>query len=144
MMRVEQITDPKDVRTVLAEVWPQIRDDQCPEECPESMEMGDVVYVGIWDDELVAAYAFRLITSVLWEGHINVRPHAWGSCDEYTHEAIRWMRENTSCRKVIGFIPVTCDAVLRHVSRCGFKSHTVLSGGVDLQGEAVDVVMVEY
>lgn len=144
MIRVAKLTDPEAVRTVLSEIWQHIRDDYIPEEC-QSVVIGPTdVYVGIWDDDLVAAYYFRPITSTLWEGHINVRPSAWGGCDRYTHAAIDWMRESTPCQKVIGFIPVDCEAVLRHVARCGFKAHTVLSGAVQKGGAAVDMVMVEY
>lgn len=136
--------DLEAVKTVLGELWPHISDDHSPSGPDGLVLRSGEFWVGVHDPDLVAAYFFRPINSTLWEGHINVRPSAWGKSDDYTHGCIKWMRENTTCQKVIGYIPVTATAVLKHVGRCGFKTHSIIAGGVMLGGEAVDLVMVEY
>lgn len=59
----------------------------------------------VWLKAPGAVFMGFALTPVLWECHSAVVPEFRQRTKEYYQQAIDWMRENTTCRHLIGMIP---------------------------------------
>lgn len=71
-------------------------------------------------DELLGIVAYIPVNPVTWNPHIGILPAHRGRGTEVMSESLRWMFENTPCRKVVAHPPVFNKRVIRLFEKCGF------------------------
>jgi hypothetical protein len=76
------------------------------------------------------------ISTICYQGHVNYLPKYWGkNLEIFTREAIKWMFENTDCRKLVSLAPDSYPEVLKHAVKCGLKKEGYLKNSVLSNGQ---------
>jgi len=109
---------------------------------PETQE--EIYYLSVEDEgSIIGLVVFHIFNHpVCFQGHVNYLPEYWGNgLDRHTGEAIRWMFENTDCRKVVALIPDDYPEILVHAKRAGmnkegYLTNSIICNGV-LQGQTM-------
>lgn len=101
-------------------VWDWVSDDGA---IKDDFEISDNdVYLSVIHDDVTCAY-FMLspINSICWEIHTLVKPEYWGKSLDYTKEVVLWIFDNTTCLKIITFVPETNHKAIKLAEKTGMK-----------------------
>jgi len=107
-------------------IWNSIADDFSGEpqdyDCYEIIQKGEDVAIILSDFETIAFIVHR-VNGITWEGHFAITPEKRKVkfLLQEAEEALNYIFEKTSCRKLIGFIPEDNKAGLLFLRECGFK-----------------------
>lgn len=67
-------------------------------------------------------------SNIVWSSHSNALPSIRGKqAIRICKAMVRWMFDNTPCRKIIGFTPDSHKAALMFNKLCGFKTEAVIN-----------------
>ena len=109
-------------------VWPHISDDNSP--WPDAFE--PIVHPGLYylapecDGERVGVFLYHSHSAVLWEVHTCILPKFWGEpATQAARDGLRWMLDNTKCRKVITHVPKPNVPARRFAMRVGMWSEGI-------------------
>lgn len=83
------------------------------------MEIG--VEPGVMEDRVIGCLAFMPVNYITWNPHIAILPQYRGRGTEVMKLGMRWMVENTRCRKLIANVPEYNVAMLRVFEKCDFQ-----------------------
>jgi len=140
-IRIERTEDAGLIRGVMThpQIYPNISDDASP----PAEEFQPVMAEALWyvaayvDDELMGVFALFPQNGICWEVHTCLLPKAWGRHSRMiVREGIRWVFENTPCKRIITNVPeynrlalkLACDAGMKMfgVNKGSFQKNWVL------------------
>lgn len=128
-MRLERTQDAGLVRSILAHpevkplVWEGDGDPVVPlhDSIYHLVAREEVYADGATEDQLVGVVAFLPVNSISWNPHMAILPAHRGRGTQALELALRWMSENTPCRKVVAYPPQFNAAMIRVFEKCGFS-----------------------
>jgi hypothetical protein len=128
------------------DVYPWIRDDFSPPvedfNAAPMLSLDSVYFLNPLPGCLFILAPF--VTSTMFEGHTAVLPESRGKLAISAGKlAIQWMFDHTPCERIVGFFPDTNRRALMGAIHMGMKRTHRLPGGIRIDGQAVDLVMVE-
>jgi RimJ/RimL family protein N-acetyltransferase len=104
-------------------IWPHVSDDFSPHRNDFEPVMDDKLYYLAPEDEAgdpVGVFFLHPHSTILFEIHTCVLPAYWGPVAvRSARAAMRWMVENTYCRKIITHVPYDNTLALRFAKRVG-------------------------
>lgn len=77
--------------------------------------------VARYAEEPLGVFVFCPYNPVWWEVHLAMLPLAWGIADELSHAMVRWLRENSPCKKLTATIPEYNRLTLALARRIGMS-----------------------
>lgn len=91
------------------------------------------------DPKPMGCIVFYVINHVLYEGHIFLLPEYQHQISvSIGHKALNWIFNNTPCKKVIAFVPVTMPHLLKLVIKTGFIQEGFLKNSCSSDGKLID------
>jgi RimJ/RimL family protein N-acetyltransferase len=133
-------------------IWPHISDDYSgpPEDFRPILHKKGLYYLAPEvDGRRVGVFFYHAHSTVLWEVHTCVLPEFWGAAALYAaRDGLRWMVDNTGCRKVITHVPDDNSVARRFAHRVGMVDEGVnrasfLKGGVLLDQYVLGITREE-
>lgn len=98
-------------------VWPWIRDDGSPSmEAYEPVMEEPFHYLAPGDG---GVFLYHPLNCITWEIHCCLTPKWWGKSVEASRESMKWMIENTGCRKIVAHIPENNTLTIRLAEKVG-------------------------
>lgn len=97
---------------------------------------------GAVEDRVLGVVSFVPMAPGAWNPHIAVLPEARGSGTEILREAIRWMFENTDCRKIVAYPLAESHAMKRVFEKCGLRREGFSPRSSLWRGEMRDRVLM--
>jgi RimJ/RimL family protein N-acetyltransferase len=141
-MRIERATDAEVVRSIVShpDVKPEIWDG---EEDPP-VPMHELVYYLIVrrDGDAAGVIAFIPRNAIVWDAHAAVLPEHRGCGTGAMRLAVKWMFENTPCRKVVCEPPAFKVAMVRVLEKNGFHREGISTKSFQWHGELHDRVLM--
>lgn len=132
-MHVERTFDPELVRSIIAH--PGIKPYTWEGEGEPPVPMHESIYYLLAKDERYAdgavedvtfgVVAFIPVNPVTWNPHMAILPQHRGTGTQAMNLAMRWMFENTPCRKLVAHPPAFNSRMIRVFEKCGFKTEGV-------------------
>ena len=123
-IKFTRIYDLDLVKTVLCHprIWPHIGDDYAGDRAGfEPNSDSRIWYVAASDGELLGLFMFLPRSTVLWEEHVAMLPHAWGTrAFKAGRRVIPWLFRHSTCRRLIGEVPASNTLAIRYAEACGF------------------------
>ena len=129
------------------EVYRMYPIDDMPEDserysCARAVIDSPPTYVLMDDTNRFVAIINNLTTS-MWCGHYYAHPSVRGRQSVQIGKAmIRWMFDNTPCRKLIGFTPSEHERAMSFNLKCGFKKEYEIENAYVSNGESKNAHMV--
>jgi len=111
-------------------IWPYVSDDGSP--APDDYRVPEdpnvwyvlVLDVGEAGAELLGCWTFHPHNLVCWEVHTCLLPVAWGDTGlEAGRAVIRWVWQNTPCRRIITNVAITNRLALHFARNAGLKEY---------------------
>lgn len=125
MITVERTFDYETIKRIVThpQVYPFLSDDGSPPASEwQPTESETVYYVAASNHRgVVGVLIFTPHNSICYEGHSALLPSVWGHGPEIGKLAMRWMFENSPCRRLIGNAPSFNPRVLAYAKRSGMQ-----------------------
>lgn len=149
-MRIARTHDMPLVRGILSHpaIWPYIHDDGVTE--PNPIDHEELYWLLVDDGAPAGVFLLHPHNTVTYEIHTCLLPRTWGGQSrEAAQLVLRWMFENTGCRKVITNVPADNPLALRFARRAGLKDEGVnrksfLKNGVLLDQLVLGIMKEEW
>lgn len=137
-MTFERTRDYELVRAIVThpQVYrPELLSDQAPR--PEEWRASpELFYLLVREaGEALGVFVFAPETPERWDGHIAMRPAAWGRSTRFCRGMVRWLAEHTACRELVARVPAynrACLALMRRLdwTAAGIEPASIRRGGV--------------
>jgi len=127
------------------DVWPWISDDYTPEKARYTLgsEVVSLPRSLILTDGKGVAFLFKIINGITFDVHIAILPDARGTHGiECGKMAVEWIFKYTTCRKIIGYLPVTNRRAIHYALKCGFEKEGCIKKSFFKNGELIDQHLV--
>lgn len=147
-MRIEPCNDLDLVKKVLThpEIYPYISDDGSPN--PDDFEPihveGAAFHLGVWSDDnrLLGIFFIHKNNAILWEIHTSLLPICRGRCArEAARLVIEWIFGNTSCRKLMSWVPSIYPHVIEYATNAGLVQEGVSKASFLKNGQVCDMIL---
>lgn len=113
-------------------LYEEIKEDGCLDINPDSHSTYLIAYE---ENEILGLIVYHSINSITVQGHINILPQYWGKrMDEVAFKSFEWLKENSTCQKIIAMIPEQCPQVLEASKRYGFQEEGFLKNSILRKG----------
>ena len=109
-LRIERCFDPKVINSIIShpQIYPQVVDDFAPPreefDCSKAIESEGVLFLTPIVEKVLGVFMVHSHTSILWEVHTCLLPETKNKL-ECAKALIKWVFENTTCRKLISWAP---------------------------------------
>jgi RimJ/RimL family protein N-acetyltransferase len=127
-------------------VYRHIVDDFAPpRERLEPVRDGRIWYVLARGEEgdPLGLFLFLAQSTVLWECHVCMLPHAWGApAAEAARAVIPWLWAKTPCRRLVAQVPRTNPLAIRFARAAGLREFGVNERSFLKRGELRDQVLL--
>jgi diamine N-acetyltransferase len=139
-MKLERTFDIEVIKSVICN--PEIARDIYEGE--PSIPIHESVYylIGKENEEVIGIVAFIQMNPISWNPHIAVLPQFRGMGTELMNLGVKWMFENTVCRKVIAFPPLYNQKMIRVFEKCGFKQEGYSPDSFMFKGKIYDRLLL--
>lgn len=121
-------------------IWPSISDDFCSIESYAPSEAG--LWIAIDCDGYAGCFWLHAENSTTYQIHTCLLPSMWGRSAEAANLAVRWVFENTPCKKIITLVPTNNPLALRLAKRCGFEIEGVVTKSIQKDGVLLDQTLL--
>jgi len=81
-------------------------------------------------DKLIAVLGCRPLSQILFDVHIAAHPDTWGCTKPILYSLGQYVFKNSTCIKMVGFIPAYNKPAIAIAKRCGFKHEGTLTKSV--------------
>lgn len=149
-MILERTNDAREIRGVFGH--PDIRPLVYEGEGELPVPLGDSIFHllakeecfadGAVEDRVLGMVTFVPMAPGTWNPHIAVLPGARGAGTEIMREGMRWMLENTPCRKVVAYPLAENVAMTRVFEKCGLRREGFSPRSYLWQGQMRDRVLM--
>lgn len=128
-------------------VYPWASDDTCPPadqfDASHLVKPDDTYCLLVIEGDPVGLWVYRRINGVTWEVHTCPAPDAHGQrIRDAAKATVRWMFENTPCRKIIGHVPFNNPRARALAIECGMVDEGVSTKSFLKGGELLDQWML--
>ena len=127
-MRIDRCTDPKIINSIISHprIYPHVSDDHSPKaedfDCSEALRTDGVYFLTPIDGEVLGCFIVHLHTMTLFEVHTCLLPCCWGKkALEATALCAKWVFGNTTCQKLMTWVPTYNKLAYRLAIRSGMQ-----------------------
>jgi RimJ/RimL family protein N-acetyltransferase len=126
MISLERTTDATLVRKILTHpsIFPWVTDDSTVVLDEEPDKIPDLVWcvVAREDTDVLGLVTFIPQNAVCWDVHLAFLPCAWGAkAKEAIDRAFRFIAQQTTCRRLVGSVPVYNRLAIAAAKRAGMQ-----------------------
>ena len=144
--RIEPLRDLELIRSALLHprVFPHIKDDATPAAADLRIELDGPLYLGCFaGQEFLGLFVVHQHNAVLHEIHTCLLPKAWGGRAVHCATAvIKWLFEQTPCRRLITNIPADNTLATRLATHAGMTPFGTNPKSIMRGGALVDQLML--
>lgn len=104
-----------------------------PVEAYDPENQKELIYLAIENkDEVIGITMFHIFNHpICYQIHVNYLPEYWGTgLVQYTIDSIKWIFENTECKKVVAIIPDSYPEVTKHAEKVGLEAEGYLRNSI--------------
>jgi RimJ/RimL family protein N-acetyltransferase len=90
---------------------------------------------GAVNDVILGVVAFLPVNGITWNPHIAILPSYRGVGTQVMKLGMKWMAENTNCKKLVAYPPAFNARMIRVFEKCGFRLEGVSPNSFLWHGE---------
>ena len=127
-MRIERGTDARLLNSIIThpKIYPHVADDQAPKpevfDCSQALKTDGVYFLTPIENEVLGCFIVHLHTMTLYEVHTCLLPICWGrKALEATRLCAEWVFGNTSCQKLMTWVPTYNRLAYRLAIKSGMQ-----------------------
>ena len=99
-----------------------------------------IIYLGMFIDEIIGLFMGVVRSDVVLDVHVAMHPEHYGDTDDCYDIAIKWVRENTSFKKLVGQTPVFNKLAIKCNERNGFVKEGISAKSIFRNGKLYDQI----
>ena len=119
--------DAKLVNSIVThpKIYPFVSDDHSPSpeeyDCSPALGLEGIYYLTIYGPDLLGLFFVHMHTGTLFEVHTCLLPKCWGRSLDATKACADWVFGNTSCQKLMTWVPTCNRLAYRLAIKSGMK-----------------------